>query len=88
MVSVDRISRFHELRRGLFFVCRIGDIRVIRVKCLRASRRRSSCGPRLQVIVLSLGKKLLLLREAALIGDSPGRLKRLEPTQAIKAGYC
>jgi len=42
----------------------------------------------LPVAVLSLGKEPLLLRGAALIRDSPGRLKRLEPTQAIKAGYC
>src|SRR5262245_9794783 len=30
MVSADRICGFHALRRGLFFVYRIGDIRVIR----------------------------------------------------------
>ena len=33
------------------------------------------------VAVLSLGNEPLLLRGAALIRDSPGRLKRLEPTQ-------
>jgi len=40
------------------------------------------------VAVLSLGNEPLLLRGAALIRDSHGRLKRLEPTHAIKAGYC
>lgn len=39
----------------------------------------------LPIAVPSLGKEPLLLRGAALIRDSPGRLKRLEPAQAIKA---
>jgi hypothetical protein len=40
------------------------------------------------VAVLSLANEPLLLRGAALIRDSPGRLKRFEPTQGIKACYC
>ena len=42
----------------------------------------------LPIAVLSFGKEPLLLGGAALIRDSPGRLKRIEPTQGIKTGYC
>jgi hypothetical protein len=45
-------------------------------------------GGHLPVAVLSLEKEPLLSRGAALIRDSPGRLKRLDPTQGIKTGYC
>ena len=38
--------------------------------------------------VLSLEKEPLLLRVAALTRHLPGQPRRVEPTEAIKAGYC
>ena len=58
--------------------------------CYRDGRGSHSCacGPCARPLFCHWEREPLLLREAALIRKSPGRLKRLEPTQAIKTGYC